>query len=321
MEAVSMKRLDRILAVLDPTTETQPALVKAATLARRSGAVLELFICDFDPSLSGRPFFDTERLRRLREEFVAERMEYLEEAADELRAEGLAVETHVHWDNPLYRGIVRRVEESAPDLVIKDTHHHGALRRTLFTNTDWNLIRVCPAPLLLAKGEDWPERPRILAAVDPGHLGDKPAALDHDILAWAESFADRMAGELHVVHAFFPAALLAAATGMAGLPLGGGVTAAEIVETERRRVAGSLADLVAPHAVDPGRVRLEQGAASEVLPRVTETVAASLLVMGAVSRSRLQEVFLGSTAEQVLDRVGCDVLVVKPPGFVERLPF
>jgi len=43
--------------------------------------------------------------------------------------------------------------------------------------------------------------------------------------------------------------------------------------------------------------------------------------MGAVSRSRLQEIFLGSTAERVLERVGCDVLVVKPPDFTEKLPF
>ena len=42
------------------------ALAKAATLARRSGATLELFICDFDPSLSGQPFFDTDQLRLLR---------------------------------------------------------------------------------------------------------------------------------------------------------------------------------------------------------------------------------------------------------------
>jgi universal stress protein E len=58
-----------------------------------------------------------------------------------------------------------------------------------------------------------------------------------------------------------------------------------------------------------------------VLPRVTESLAASLLVMGAVSRSRLQEIFLGSTAERVLDRIGCDVLVVKPADFAEKLPF
>jgi universal stress protein E len=316
-----MKRLDRILAVLDPTTGSQPALAKAATLARRSGAALELFICDFDPALSGQPLFDSDRLRELREEFVSERLEYLEDVAEDLRATGLAVETHVHWDNPLYRGVVRRVEESLPDLVVKDTHYHSALRRTLFTNTDWSLIRTCPAPLLLAKGGDWPDSPRIVAALDPEHLGDKPAALDHDILDWASLVAERMGGEVHAVHAFFPAALLAATTGMAGMPLAGGFTVAEVVETERRRLAGSLAGLVGGHGLSGERVRLEQGSATEVLPRVTEALGAALLVMGAVSRSRLQEVFLGSTAERVLERTGCDVLVVKPPDFRERLPF
>ena len=316
-----MKRLDRILAVLDPTTGVQPALAKAATLARRCGATLELFICDFDPALSGQPLFDSEKLRQLREEFVTERLEYLEETADELRSEGLAIETHVHWDNPLYRGIVRRVEESRPDLVVKDTHYHGALRRTLFTNTDWNLIRTCPVPLLLAKGGDWPEYPRIVAALDPGHLGDKPAALDHDILDWAALVAARMGGEVHAVHAFFPAALLAATTGMAGMPFAGGITAAEIVEAERRRLAASLEALVGTHGLAAGRVRLEQGNSAEVLPRVAEELGAALLVMGAVSRSRLQEAFLGSTAERVLDRIGCDVLVVKPADFGEKLPF
>jgi universal stress protein E len=316
-----MKRLDRILAVLDPTTVSQPGLARAAILARRCGAALELFICDFDPSLSGQPMFDTERLRQLREEFVSERVEYLEEVAEQLRAEGLAVETHVHWDNPLYRGIVRRVEESAPDLVVKDTHHHTALRRTLFTNTDWSLIRTCPVPLLLAKSADWPANPKILAALDPGHLGDKPAALDHDILDWTALLAERLDGEAHALHAFFPAALLTEVTGMAGMPLAGGVTAAEIVEGERRRISAALSAVVASHDVAPGRVRLEQGSAGEVLPRVAESLGAALVVMGAVSRSRLQEVFVGSTAERVLDRIPCDVLVVRPPDFGAKLPF
>jgi universal stress protein E len=316
-----MKRLDRILAVLDPTTEAQPALAKAATLARRSGATLELFICDFDPSLSGQPFFDTDKLRQLREEFVAERLEYLEDMAEDLRAEGLAVETHVHWDNPTYRGIVRRVEEAAPDLVVKDTHYHTVLRRTLFTNTDWSLIRTCPAPLLLAKAGEWPDTPRILAALDPGHVGDKPAGLDHDILEWSELVAARMGGEVHAVHAFFPAALLAATATLAGMPLASGMTSAEIVEAERMRIAGLFADIAGPHHLPAQRLHLEQGAAAEVLPRMADQLNAALVVMGAVSRSRLQEVFLGSTAERVLDRIGCDVLVVKPADFTEKLPF
>ena len=316
-----MKRLDRILAVFDPTSEAQPALGKAASLARVFGSTLELFICDFDPSLSGQPFFDTDKLRELREEFLTERVEFLEEVADGLRAQGIAVETHVHWDNPLYRGIVRRVQESGPDLVVKDTHYHSVIRRTVFTNTDWSLIRACPAPLLLAKPGDWRVPPKVVAALDPGHLGDKPAALDHDILDCAQLLAGRLSGEVHAVHAFFPAALLAATTAMTGMPMVSGVTAAEIVETERKRIAGVLSGIVASHALPLERIHLEQGSAADVLPRLAERLAADLLVMGAVSRSRVQELFVGSTAERVLDRIGCDVLVVKPADFGEKLPF
>lgn len=316
-----MKRLDRILAVFDPTSDAQPALAKAALLATKSGATVELFVCDFDPSLSGQPFFDTDKLRELREEFLTERVEFLEEAADDLRSQGIAVETHVRWDNPLYRGIVNRVQESSPDLVVKDTHYHSAIRRTVFTNTDWNLIRTCPAPLLLAKPGQWRTPPTVLAALDPGHLGDKPAALDHDILDAAQLLAGRLGGEVHAVHAFFPAPLLAATTSMAGMPFTGGVVAAEVVEVERRRIQAVLDGLVGAHALPPERVHLEQGAAAEVLPRVAGKYAADFLVMGAISRSRIQELFVGSTAERVLDRLACDVLVVKAGDFTEKLPF
>jgi universal stress protein E len=315
-----MKRLDRILAVADPTAEVQPAVIKAARLARACGAILELFVCDFDPSLRGRPLFDTEALRGLRDEFMADRVDYLEDLADDLRAGGLNVETHVHWDNPLYRGILRRVQESSPDLVVKDTHYHSLLRRTLVTNTDWNLIRTCPVPLLLAKATPWQDRPRFLAAVDPGHLADKAAALDHDILDFAGLLARHLGGELHAVHAFFPAALLALTTGMAGMPMAGDLSVSEIVATERRRIESSLSAIVAAHGLTPDQVHLLQGSASEVLPEAAAAQHADLLVMGAVSRSRLEEIFIGSTAERALDRIPCDTLIVKPLDFAATMP-
>jgi universal stress protein E len=52
----------------------------------------------------------------------------------------------------------------------------------------------------------------------------------------------------------------------------------------------------------------------------TEAVCADP-VMGAVSRSAMKRVFIGSTAEIVLERMPCDVLVVKGPNFAELLPF
>lgn len=308
-----MLRLDRILAVVDPTSDVQPALDKARLLAKSTGATLELFICDFDPSLSGRPLFDSEQLKQLRVEFVNERMEFLEELADEVRAQGVKVETHVHWDNPVYRGILRRVEESSPDLVVKDTHHHSAIRRVLLTNTDWSLIRSCPAPLLLAKPLDWSVHPRILAALDPEHVGDQPAALDHAILDAAALLARSLDGELHAVHAFLSAGLLAAVSGAGAgaMAFPTGASAGEVVLRERERIGAVLGGVAAAHALPAERIHVEQGSAADVLQIVARSLAADVLVMGAVSRSRLQELFVGSTAERVLDRLSCDVLVVK----------
>lgn len=316
-----MQRLDRILAVIDPTVEVQVGAAKAARLARLSGAALELFACDFDPALTGQPFFDTDELRRLREEFISERAGYLEDLADELRAGGLDVTTHVHWDNPLYEGILRRVAEFEPDLMVKDTHYHSLLRRALFTNTDWNLIRRCPVPLLLSRTADWSARPRILAALDPGHHGDKPAALDHDILDAAQFFARQLDGSVEAVHAFFPAALLAATTGFAGVPLAQELSVADLLESERTRVAVATRDITKAHGLGEKSVRVLQGSASEVLPRVATEDHVDLVVMGAVSRSRLREVFIGSTAERVLDRLPCDVLVIRSADYREKLPF
>lgn len=45
------------------------------------------------------------------------------------------------------------------------------------------------------------------------------------------------------------------------------------------------------------------------------------MTMGAISRSGLQRAFLGSTAEDVLERLPCDALIVKPPDFSAVLPF
>ena len=41
--------------------------------------------------------------------------------------------------------------------------------------------------------------------------------------------------------------------------------------------------------------------------------------MGAVSRSALERLFIGSTAEAVSDKLSCDVLIVKPAGFAASM--
>lgn len=69
------------------------------------------------------------------------------------------------------------------------------------------------------------------------------------------------------------------------------------------------------HGVLPAHRYVFPGEASRVLPEAVLHVGADILLLGAVSRSRLDQPFIGTTAERVIDRVECDVFVVKPVSF------
>jgi universal stress protein E len=310
-----------ILVAVDPTTNDGSAVEKAATLARLTGAQLQLFVCEYEPSLSGKPFFDSDRLRASRANLIDSRRHRLESLAGPLRASGIDVSVDVAWDHPLHEGICRKTAAAHVDLLVKDTHYHSLPKRTLITNTDWHLIRSCPVPLLLTKPTQWPATLKVLAAVDPGHEGDKPASLDRAILAWGRYLA-RENGQLHAIHMHFPSSLVAASIGVAGVPVATtGNNADELIRAEQDRRGAALRELVEPYGVERQHVHLKLGSAADLLPEESEALGADLVVMGAVSRSRLRSVFIGSTAEKVLDRLPCDVLIVKPPDFESDLPF
>ena len=69
------------------------------------------------------------------------------------------------------------------------------------------------------------------------------------------------------------------------------------------------------HSVPAASCHVIPGDTVHVLPDVARKLKADILVLGAVSRSRLQQPFIGTTAERVIDRVECDLLVVKPAGY------
>ena len=69
--------------------------------------------------------------------------------------------------------------------------------------------------------------------------------------------------------------------------------------------------LTEAHALPRQRVHIAQGATRELLVGLTDLLRADVLVMGAVSRRAVKRWFLGSTAEDVLDKVRCDLLIVK----------
>ncbi len=311
-----MNPIADILVIVDPTVVDHPAVAKARMLARWLGAAIELLVCDTKAS----------RDMRLAATLAGRRdashgdglQELLDRLAEPLRLDRIEVTTHVIRGDPLHETVVSWMRNSTADLVVKDTHHHSLAKRTFITNTDWNLIRACPVPLLLTKPGRWGVPPVLMAAIDPGHADDEPAGLDHRILDVTVSLAKRIGAEVQVVHAYSPAVIAMAGGG--GLPPMMAVSA-QALAAEREFRKSQIKNLADEYGIESANQHVDEGVAIEYLPRMAAECRADVVVMGAISRGALKRVLIGSTAERVLDTLPCDVLVVKPPNFALDLPF
>ena len=302
-----------ILVVIDPTTKEQHALERATWIAKRMNASLELFICDYDQYLADGRFFEEKALAKARASLLAGHVERLKKLAAKTSADGIVVTVDAVWDHPLHDGIVRKVLRTKPDLVVKDTHYHAAIRRALFSNTDWNLIRDCPASLLLVKPHDAGEVASVLAAIDPVNERDKPAELDHRILDTALELSTALGARLNVLHAFDPSPAYAVSADSMAFPIS--MPMNELTQALKQRHEKAVADLMQNYDIPEANVQVLEGDVGELLVTLAEKLSADIVVMGAVARGVLKRLVLGSTAEKLLDRIPCDLLIVKPSNF------
>ena len=280
-----------LLVVVDPAARSQPALAKAAHLARALHGSLAIYACDFD--------FDEGLAGRGR---AAARRAGLEA--------GRRPQVCYELGHRRAPAILARIRRSHPDLVLVDSHFHAGAGRALFGPADWPLIRDCAAPLRYAKPAPSHAVPRIAAAVDPRHPAAAASGLDARLVATARQLARRLGGSLRVIHAWLPSA--GAATGPAAVGLPSARPAA--VEAMLGRVEAEARATVAALARAGGRpaaeVVLLRGAAVEALPDYAAAEGLDMVVLGAVSRGRRREALVGATAERLLERVACDLLVV-----------
>lgn len=305
-----MRAIQRILvAVRDPGAHRLPAIEKAVQLARAFGAELEIFHALSIPrylafnDLGDRYLEHVEHVEQVR---MKSRLEAL---AEKLREERVKITTQVGWDFPAGDAIVKRAKRIGADLIVAQCHagkHNGWFLRL----TDWDLLRYSPMPVLLVKSR-WPYRkPCLLSAVDPTHAFAKPAKLDAEILRTADQFRAALRGTMHVVHAFVPTPADAKPS--------------ELLDPDATHILESRARTHARARLDPLLKSVQVARSSQhlvgehpinAIPRLARRIGCDIVVMGAISRSGLKRVFIGNTAERMLDSLECDVLVVKPPGF------
>jgi universal stress protein E len=292
-----------------------PAIDKAAQLARAFGASVELYHSITERVLAD-PYLDRlsymQDFERQTEEHYRGELEFI---ANKLCKQGIKATANVDWDYPAHEALVRQARRHDIDLIVAECHARTRKAAPwLLHLTDWELLRTSPVPVLLVKNRNAWSKPVVLAAVDPAHSRAESSALDTEILKLASTFSDTLDGSLEVMHSYvpFPPSVL---MGMGA----GGTPPSEVAAETERRARKLLQKTLRRFGQTQVPRHLVAGRAVETIPALARDRNCGILVMGAVSRSGLKRIFIGNTAEKVLDALSCDVLVVKPASFTSRV--
>lgn len=295
-----MKKIQNMLVVIDNDNSSQSdelpiELKKSLRLAADKESVqIHLLSVAYQKYLH-HDFLslDFNQLQR-RDEYCDQIADNLNKMASELINQGYDVVSHVAWGYPSYEKIIKKADEVSADLIVKHCRAYGKIEFHHLTNDSWQLVRHCPVPLLLVKNRPWSDQPTVLAAVDPMHNHDKPLALDYRIMAGAQTLQEKLDGELHVIHAY-------AETARPFAPAG-------VIEKQHRV---KLDDFLSAYSLPESNLHFLDETPIMALAQKTEELDVDIIAMGAMSRSRLSELLVGSTAEQVLDFMTRDILILK----------
>jgi universal stress protein E len=305
-----MDNIKSILAVIDPTKAQQNSLQRAITLAKKTGAKITAFLSIYDFSYEMTTMLSKDEREAMREAVIKDREAWIDDLVDNIP--DIKVQSKVVWHNRPYEAIIKSVLSEGYDLVVKATHQHDTLKSVIFTPTDWHLIRKCPAPVLLVKDQDWPEQGHILAAVNAVSDNEQHLELNHRIISDAQFICQLANAQLSLVNTY-PATPVNIAI---EIPEFNPTHYNEAVKKHHEDETYALAESFSIAQAD---CIIKEGLPEDVIPMVAKDKKSELVVIGTVGRTGLSAALIGNTAEHVIDSLDCDVLALKPDGYVSPL--
>lgn len=301
-----MIKYQHILVVMDPAADTHPALHRAVSVAAlQEQAAITLFMPIYDFSYEMTSMLSSTERDEMRAGVLQGREEWLKEILLPYQNSSITFTIKVVWHSRPFEAIILQVQEGQHDLVIKSSHKHNVIQTFIFTPTDWHLLRKCPCPVLLVKERDWPMGGNVLAAVNCAADDHDQVALNNKVIAESKEVARLLTAELHLINAY---------------PITPVNMALELPDFDpnaynaavKRHHEKAMLVYAERFNLDHSVLHLEEGLAEEVIPHCATLIDASLVILGTVGRTGLSAALLGNTAEQVIDKLSCDILVLRP---------
>jgi universal stress protein E len=291
LRGLTMSRLNRILAVFDGTDADVLILSKAVALAHQHGAALELFLCDAERAYSLLHAYDPTGIEEVRSGCLRLARRYLECLRDTAVGADVRISVDAACESPLYEGIVRKVMKSGADFVIKNAAGACPLRTFVWEANDWQLMRACPATLLLSRGRSWRPCPRLAAAVDVSE--NESLDLVQAIVETSKCLSEDCHGELDIVYSE---------------PWG-------MDPGKHEEHVEALQELTRAARLQRNSVHVLSGAAEQTLPLFAAGRDYDVFIMGALTHRKELSALVGTLTARLIETLDCDFVLVKPSSY------
>ncbi len=285
-----------IVAFVNPSTGDPVAARRAAELARATGAALHLQAIVYRPEFAHELFHLDSSLKRARQGLVDEAAAALRSLAEELGVSETTVDAR--WEGPFDAAALRVIEQAEPLAVVLALRHPPKP-----SSAEWRLVQAVQAPLLIATDRPWHSPPAITACLDPSHAHDKPAALDRAIVSHAEWLGRAFGAGYRVLHA------VGLARWEPGSPISPDRYVAELEQTRSEQIRAMLPE----SSRETVEIVFAHAPPIEALPAFANARGYDLLIIGSLSRGRLNELLIGGTLRALLPNAPCDLLLVCAP--------
>ncbi len=306
-----MQQFHKILFVSRGTGDETENLKQALSLARNNQVPLEILVTtpEFPAGLGGyEKAFQDSLADQVKKSIQAARIA-LNLGEDQLQI-NVAFES---GGTPAIR-IVRHVLRNAHDLVVKRAE--SAENGKGFKAMDMELLRKCPCPVWLCRPIEHSHNDiRVAVAIDPKSEGQAGHDLAQRLLKLSRSLADTGSGELNIISCWdFP--LEEYLRGNVWIKMSEEELKKTVKDAQTKH--GAALDALIRESGIGGKYHRHhvRGRPDQRIPMFIEEEKIDILVMGTVARTGIPGFTMGNTAENVLQKVSCSLLAVKPNGFV-----
>ena len=237
---------------------------------------------------------------RIKQQLLDDRQTVVQERIDKHARKGQRVTLKVVWEKNIDRWVNRQCATGRYTGVVKTGNRSETL---VHTSTDWQLLRECPAPVLLVSAKKWHRVKPVLVTLDLASDVPTKKKLNSKVLGNAKALADALGVELEIITAIEIPTLLQ------DLDL---VDPIAYVKEVREGMKPAIRKLAAEHDIPEGAFQTKRGPVEKVITSYAARVKAQIVVMGTVGRTGVKARLLGNTAEKVLRHMKTDVLAIKP---------